>query len=455
MMGPKVVLRVLAWSVGTAWVAGTAPGGPATQATPPTDPSAPSGETRFEVKLQEGRLRVGELLTGLCGAAGVPAPETLRDLDWTIDVGSTVGWLQLQSIRSATRGAVSIRTGPDALVVTIDHERAGQLRQQVEALARRWVSETGAEAMAGRSFGISFVSETGGRVPPDALSTVPRRAVLLIHGMDEPGWRWRDLIPALRAAGHPVARFEYPNDGPVADAADLLAQELSKLRQAGVERVDAVTHSLGGLVARDVLTRRAYYGGDGTGGATFPAMDRLIMIGPANHGTYAAVLHGVAEVAERAYRAWQGEAGWLNLSADGRGEAAVDLLPDSVYLRRLNSRPLPAHTRITIVAGRLSPLDAGEVEELLGQIEAMALREDTPPWVRRLAEPGPEGAASLIQAAVRGLGDGVVTLDSARLEGVDDFAVVEAGHQSMITSLLRSDRTPPAIPIVLDRLGPP
>jgi hypothetical protein len=51
------------------------------------------------------------------------------------------------------------------------------------------------------------------------------------------------------------------------------------------------------------------------------------------------------------------------------------------------------------------------------------------------------------------VGDGCVTVESARLEGVADFVVIQADHIGMIHDYLNSGLTPPAIPIVLDRLG--
>ena len=39
-------------------------------------------------------------------------------------------------------------------------------------------------------------------------------------------------------AGYVAARFEYPNDGPIADAADRFAMSLMRLKQMGVQRVD-------------------------------------------------------------------------------------------------------------------------------------------------------------------------------------------------------------------------
>ena len=45
-----------------------------------------------------------------------------------------------------------------------------------------------------------------------------------------------------------------------------------------------------------------------------------------------------------------------------------------------------------------------------------------------------------------------MSIDSAKLAGVDDFVVIKADHIGMIVNVVPSDRTPPAIPIILDRL---
>ena len=60
---------------------------------------------------------------------------------------------------------------------------------------------------------------------------------------------------------------------------------------------------------------------------------------------------------------------------------------------------------------------------------------------------------SALQSLSDGVGDGVVSIESARLAGVDDFVTVEGNHLSMIRNVTASStRLPPAIPIVLDRL---
>lgn len=432
---------------------------PPDPAAPPQPQEAPSGQNNqteahtIELPLQEGRLALRDLLAAMCEAAELPRPPGLAALDWSIDVDTMLGWLHLRAIGRATGGAVSFRTETDRLVVAVNRRNLDALRERIEELLGQWLDRAQDPAGLSRGHGLFLVTETGERAPLPAAPSLADRVVVLVHGLDEPGWHWRDVIPALQSAGHTVLRFDYPNDGPVSDSADLFARELEALTAAGATRADIVAHSLGGLVARDVLTRRVYYAGDGTGRGRYPAVDRLILMGTPNAGTHAAVLHGLGELTERVYRGWKGEPGWLNLSADGHGEAAADLLPGSVFLRRLNDRPLPTHTRITIIAGRVSPLSEAELDKLAARMGRLAEGEDTPFWLRRLLDPRSDGGPSLVAAAVRGLGDGLVTLDSARLEGVDDVVVVEGSHASMMVRLFPSDRTPPAIPIILDRLA--
>jgi hypothetical protein len=51
------------------------------------------------------------------------------------------------------------------------------------------------------------------------------------------------------------------------------------------------------------------------------------------------------------------------------------------------------------------------------------------------------------------LGDGAVPLHSTPLEGVGDYVVVEGNHLTIIRNYNPwQERTPPAVPIILDRL---
>jgi len=286
---------------------------------------------------------------------------------------------------------------------------------------------------------INVLLERSPGPPSQGPPAAPR--VLLIHGLDEPGTIWDDLRPALLAAGFSVDTFEYPNDQPVAPSAELLHEALVAMRAEGVREISIVAHSMGGLVARDALTRGGF---DQSAQAR---VNHLIMVGTPNQGSPLAPLQPISELREALVR-WANAFGdpvaTERLATDGEGEAAEDLAPGSQFLTDLNSRPLPDGVEITIIAGRATPVDSGALADataaLLGEAPGERVRE---------------AAGELVNS----VGDGVVPLSSARLEGVDDFVVVEANHRAMLKRLAlerevmgEDGYTPPAIPIILDRL---
>lgn len=266
-----------------------------------------------------------------------------------------------------------------------------------------------------------------------ASRPLPADLVLLVHGLDEPGGIWDALAPAIHEAGYPVARFDYPNDQPVADSAAVMHEALVRLRAAGVRRIAVVAHSMGGLVTRDVLTRTAW---QPQPTPTTPAIPLLITLGTPHAGSPWARWQPIAEAREQIQR-WAESPdrdpsllfGW---NADGLGEAAIDLRPGSPFLTDLNSRPRPPETRIVCVVAILPELP-----------------EDAP--------------MDAIPGYARALGDGVVPAESAVLEGADRVARVRANHRSMVRPVeigafiretlgVAPSPTPPAIPIVLEEL---
>lgn len=293
-------------------------------------------------------------------------------------------------------------------------------------------------------------------VEAEAETQGDTRVVLLIHGLDEPGRVWDDLAPVLAENGYVVARFDYPNDQAIADSAHLLGDALRDMQRQGISRVDLICHSMGGLVARDVLTNPAHYAGVASAHPELPAVTSLITLGTPHYGSPWAHLQCISDAAEQVDRFIHcpdlDPRHFLGFLADGRGEAARDLLPGSAYLIDLNSRSMPPGLRVT---------------SIVGVIDAVAAADDSD------SEVGPESGARIlsveraaqIRRSLSGrLGDGVVSTTSAQLAGVDDVVFVESSHRGMVRRsriesavrwTLRSEQDePPAIPIILDRLEP-
>jgi pimeloyl-ACP methyl ester carboxylesterase len=328
--------------------------------------------------------------------------------------------------------------------------------ERSKALARELWSKVRSQAAAAES-AVRREAEKVRRTPgirtlsacdPVAWSDLGRceeRVVLLIHGLDEPGDIWDDLAPVLHEAGYAVARFDYPDDQPIAASADVLGEWLAKMQAAGVQRVDMVCHSMGGLVARDALTRSA--------SGPRPAVERVIFLGTPAGGSPWARLQAVAEARQGVMRAidkaeWRELLGFLN---DGRGEAAADLLPGSAFLKDLDSRAWPAIQATAIVGNIFSP-DVAQTRAL------DLLKANVSP--DRAAR-----AAAKVREFAAMLGDGVVPESSAAAPGIADVVRISATHRGIIRDsvvertardlLGQPSQPPPGIAIVLDRLALP
>jgi pimeloyl-ACP methyl ester carboxylesterase len=275
--------------------------------------------------------------------------------------------------------------------------------------------------------------------------------VLLIHGLDEPGTVWDTMAPALTAQGYTVVRFEYPNDQAIANSAEAFNLSLTQLGNSGVTDITLVAHSMGGLVSMDALTR------PDMDRSNWPTVRRLITLGTPTQGSALAPFRAVAEIREHAMRVFEdGAIGFDDLArvdGDGQGQAGTDLTPGSAFLVDLNART-PPDVEITSVVGKIDTVSGNEFRDHILANLPSQISDDEATVV--LASDFGNWAAGIFKRASTAIGDGVVTSESASSPWTEDIVFVKATHRSMVTDIpcpVRGKNPPPAIDIVLDRLG--
>ncbi len=280
---------------------------------------------------------------------------------------------------------------------------------------------------------------------PDLRNVVDptEEPVVLIHGLDDPEKVWVNLAPTLAREGFDVWEMQYPNDQPIRDSARLFFERLKTFRELGAKRIMIVAHSMGGLVSREALTNPEFGYIEKARDGEVPEVIELILVGTPNHGSEFARFRVFTEFREQWIRAARGEGHWLRGILDGVGEAKIDLLPGSQFLTQLNARPHPEGVRMSIIAGIATHLDD---EKIAGFITST--REKLPANTHSMLK----GLETALQSATHGLGDGLVTVSSARLDGVP-LQTVRGTHLSMIRNYVKeSDRVPPAVPIIVEQL---
>jgi len=129
--------------------------------------------------------------------------------------------------------------------------------------------------------------------------------VLLVPGYAEPSWYFMyGIYRDLKKQGWAVEGLNlFPNFASAEEQALKVQARIEQMRQRyGVDKIDLVVHSFGGLISR-------YYIQEMGGTAT---VRNLVTIATPHHGTYSAYL--------------------------GPGESAVQLRPDSDFLKKLNAQ---------------------------------------------------------------------------------------------------------------------
>ncbi|MBL4699975.1 MAG: hypothetical protein JKX85_01840 [Phycisphaeraceae bacterium] len=391
------------------------------------------------LSLSSGDVDLGPLLGQLLDWLGVNSQRVRqRCANVLIPVTGTVGEIKLEVLGALTHGAVTFTVSDDELVMRLDRlamrEQNKAIRLLIKEKMAGWFPDLAQQAYG--QYGLWSVR------PGGILAGLPHtfqmdHVVVLVHGLDEPGDIWDELIVSLKQAGHTPLVFVYPNDQLIVDSATLLTEQLTRLSSAGIKSVSLVAHSMGGLVSREMLTNEQMQG--------YPKVRRLITVGTPHHGSTLAHFQFVGELREQIVKMFSGNGVLFGSMFDGLGEAKIDLLPGSVFLTTLNARPLPKDVAMTSIIGIASP------------VKISSIRAFEKKFASELTAQGQHQVSQVrkgLEQLVAGVGDGCVSLSSAHLQGVLDEVVVEANHRTMLRTVpLISHGQPPAIAVILKRLS--
>ncbi|HIK92956.1 MAG TPA: alpha/beta fold hydrolase [Planctomycetes bacterium] len=110
----------------------------------------------------------------------------------------------------------------------------------------------------------------------EKLPAMSGRAAVLIHGIGRSSKSFDAMAKALQKDGYTVVSFDYPSTRvPIQDSAEYLHRVLESLD--GIESIDIVVHSMGGLVLRSYLQKH-----------NDTRLHRAVMLGVPNNGAQVA-----------------------------------------------------------------------------------------------------------------------------------------------------------------------
>ncbi len=318
------------------------------------------------------------------------------------------------------------------LLVTVDEAAVLARRRQLTRRIRERVAREDRAEAAGR-YGLHAPGHWEQSDPQQLL-------VLVVHGFHSSPARFEPLARALRGRGVLAGTYGYPDDQPIADSAEQLSRELRRIRSAQPQRrVALVAHSMGGLVARLAIEDPLLDPGN---------VRHLIMVATPNQGSLLAQFAFGQGLLNQILNADRGQVSrFYTAIEEGLSESAVDLRPNSVFLRQLNARERNPQVRYSIFLGTGGPFTRRQVDELRAGLARATARSD----VVGMVAPHLDQTLADLDEVIRGLGDGVVAVRRGRLAGVDDTVVLSFTHLGVLQQPGAVD-TDPLCEMILQRL---
>ena len=266
--------------------------------------------------------------------------------------------------------------------------------------------------------------------------TVDKPLVVCFHGLKSAPEKFDSFRQFVREAGIASAAISYDDHQSIVDSAAQINQLASQLFAGGqTPQLVLVGHSMGGLVAREWIENP---------NLNAENIAALITVATPHRGSNWASLPPLLDF-------------FVDGNVDSQDLVDVilhkpsapglrELAPESKFLTELASRKRRPGTKYTTIVGTGSPVSADEVRQLRETLQ----RLDQEGSMLRLIRPRIQPLLQSFDELVEGKGDGVVAVDRAVIDGVEDVVTVDVTHIDMFSPT--TNRAQPVWNAILNRL---
>ncbi len=271
-----------------------------------------------------GEVQVTEIVSRLAKASGVAFE--LPAAGMILATQGLAGPLTRTLLSEALGPEVTIAFRPGVMAISIDERLlAAARRDEWLARLRNLGDRAALAARARQAYGMHALRSFRANDPT-------RPTICLIHGLNSSSRGFVHVIPLLEEAGYGIVVYDYPYNRGLKESSTIFARDWAAFRRETRDRLrwSIVGHSMGALLARALVEDDATWAGD---------VSSLIMIAPVNQGSQLAKVQTIMQISSglKAINGKDATKAMLTLS-DGLGQAAVDMLPGSAFLRALNRR---------------------------------------------------------------------------------------------------------------------
>ncbi len=396
-----LVALILATSLVATWAddqpQGLNPGRPS----PTSSNPGSSGGRPFTIRVpvEEGRFyRLNDLQRAVRDATGTAAP-----VDEKIDRRCEITPAERVLLLLLDGHGLKVEFASDHLTLTIPHRD----RPPYELSPSN-----------GAQHDAVWPDRTGLHMPESFDPT--KRTCLLIHGFNSSSASCGPFAARCREANIQVITFDYPSSVSILSAAKRLASDLRDLgKKYSRLRLAVVAHSRGGLVARAALELDE---------PRPSCVTDVFFLGTPQHGTNLAEQESpLQELLSDAVLFAAGPPGERLLRRNS--PTIADLAPNSAVVRRLERQAPPPGVRYHSLIGQKGFVRKEQLPSLVREWARQVERLRLNPRDERKAKSLPERLSELHE----GRGDGIVSIESARLRGAATERVVSLDHIELLS----------------------